>query len=95
MVRLAFGPDEAAAERLAADLVPAIRAREGCLAAVFFGPTEDGDYGLFVHWDTLEHADAAASVIGPRLQKAVQGKVQEPPDIAMFQVVGPEAVAAR
>ena len=38
-------------------------------------------------WESQEDADAAASVIGPRLQQGLGGNVQAPPDIRLFEVI--------
>ena len=92
LVRFAFGPGKhSTAEELAQTLVPAISALTGCNGATFFGDATDGEYGLFVLWESKEDADAAASVIGPRLQQGLAGNVQRPPDIRLFEVIEPEA----
>ena len=79
------------AEDLARTLIPAIRGLAGCNGATFFGDATDGEYGLFVLWETKEDADAAAQVIGPRLQQGLAGNVQGPPDIRLFEVIEPKA----
>src|ERR1700730_15841249 len=66
LVRFSFGPgQEEAIHELAHDLIPAISAQTGCKGALCFGDTASGEYGLFVHWDSREHADAASAVISP------------------------------
>jgi hypothetical protein len=40
-----------------------------------------------VLWDTRENADAAAAVIGPRLQQHLAGNVKGEADIRLFPVV--------
>lgn len=88
LVRFSFGPGKrAVAQALADDLVPAIREQPGCQSAVAFGDDQDGEYGLLVRWDSREHADAAAAVIGPRLQQHLTGNAQAPPDIRLFEVL--------
>jgi quinol monooxygenase YgiN len=88
-VRFALAPGKATvAQALAADVVPAIREQEGCLAATLFGDESSGEYGLYVHWTSIEHADAAAPVIGPRLMQALSGQATGPPDIRLFDVLG-------
>ncbi len=88
LVRFAFGPGKQdAAGNLAADLVPAIRSRPGCKGVTFFGDHADGEYGLYVLWDTQENADAAAAVIGPKLSQHLAGNVQRPADIRLFEVL--------
>ncbi len=88
LVRFTFGPGKRAeAQSLADDLVPAIGEQPGCQGVTAFGDDTDGEYGLYVRWDSREHADAAAGVIGPRLQQHLSGNVQGPPDIRLFQVL--------
>ncbi len=88
IVRFKFGPGKrAVAQALADDLVPAIREQAGCESVAVFGDDQDGEYGLLVRWDTQEHADAAATVISPRLQQHLAGNVQAPPDIRLFEIL--------
>jgi hypothetical protein len=51
----------------------------------------DGEYGLYVLWDSKENADAAAAVIGPRLQQHLAGNVKSPADIRLFEVLNASA----
>ncbi len=88
LVRFTFGPGkQEEAQALADDLVPAIRSQPGCLNVSAFGSNNDGEYGLYVRWDSREHADAAAGIIGPRLQQHLADNVQGPPDIRLFEVL--------
>ena len=90
LVRFSFGPGKhAEAQSLATELIPAIRVLKGCSSATFFGDQTDGSYGLIVLWASQEEADAAAAVIGPRLQAGLAGNVQGPPDIRLFEVIEP------
>ena len=92
LVRFTFGAGKhSAAEDLADELVPAIGALKGCSSVTFFGDATDGEYGLVVMWESREDADAAAAVIGPRLQQGLAGNVQGPPDIRLFEVIEPKA----
>ncbi len=75
------------AQAMADYLIPAIKQQPGCQSAVFFGGGADGESGLCVFWDSEEHADAAAQVIGPRLQAHLAGNVSAPPDIHLFPVI--------
>lgn len=43
--------------------------------------------GLIVMWDSKDDADAAAAVIGPRLSQGLQGNVEGPPTIGLFEVI--------
>ncbi|MCH8940696.1 MAG: antibiotic biosynthesis monooxygenase [Chloroflexi bacterium] len=88
LVRFGFGAGKhAAAEALAAELVPAISEQKGCNHVSFFGDADDGEYGLMVHWETKADAAAAAAVIQPRLQAGLAGNVKAPPDIRLFEVI--------
>ena len=75
------------AQAIANDLIPAIKQQPGCESAVFFGGGEDGECGLFVLWDSQEHADTAAAIIRPRLNEHIAGKVSGPPDARLFSVL--------
>ena len=88
LVRFSFGPGRRAeAQAIADDLAPLIASQTGCESVTFFGDDSDGQYGIFVLWDSQEHADAAASVIGPKLQAHISDKVQGPPEMRLFEVI--------
>ena len=88
LVLFKFGPDlREAAEKLASDLGPRIRAQAGCQSVTFFGDDSDGQYGLFVLWNSQEHADSAASEIAPQLQRHLAGKVTEQPLRRLYEVI--------
>ena len=90
LVLFNFGPGmRSAADELAGDLAPQIRGLRGCNSVIVFGDDLDGQYGLFVLWDTQEDADAAASVIAPQLQAHLAGKVTEEPTRRLFAVIEP------
>jgi hypothetical protein len=72
---------------MASDLVPAIVGPKGCQSVTFFGDDSAGEYGLTILWNSIEDADAAATVIGPRLQRHLAGNVQDPPSIQLYQVI--------
>jgi quinol monooxygenase YgiN len=78
---------DSAAQALAADLTPAIAAQPGCQSVVVFGDAADGEYGLFVLWDTQEHADAAAGIIRPKLAEHLAGHITRPPNPRLFKVI--------
>jgi quinol monooxygenase YgiN len=75
------------AQATAADLIPAIKQQPGCMSAIFFGGGEDGESGICVLWDSQEHADAAAAVIGPKLEQHLAGNVSGQPDRRLFPVI--------
>jgi hypothetical protein len=75
-----FGPGKGAeAQAIADDLTPLIASPTGCESVTFFGDDSDGQYGIFVLWDSQEHADAAAGMVSPKLRAHISDKVQGPP----------------
>ena len=74
-------------EQLASDLGPAIESQRGCKGVTFFGGDDDGGHGFFVLWESKEDADAAAQVIGPKLQAGLAGNVEGPPNIRLYKVI--------
>ena len=88
LVRFSLGPgSRTAAEDIAGVVVPAIKAQDGLEGVTFFGDDADGEYGLFVLWDSEDHANTAAVAVGPKLQGALSGVVKGPPDIRLFEVL--------
>ncbi len=88
LVRFSFGPGKRSeAQALADDLGPRISALAGCSGVTVFGNESDGEYGLFVLWDSQASADAAAAVIGPRLSEHLEGNLIDGPDIRLFEVL--------
>ena len=87
VVRFSCSPgDEAPAKAIAADLAPQIRQQPGCEQAVVFGDSQ-GEGGLFVLWDSEEHADAAAKIISPQMQQHLAGHVSAPPEAHLYPVL--------
>ena len=84
-----LGPGQrSAAEALTKELGPLIRSQNGCANVTFFGDDADGQYGIFVLWDTQAHADDAAAVVAPRLERHLAGKVKAAPTRRLFEVMG-------
>jgi hypothetical protein len=71
---------------MADDLVAAIKQQPGCVSTVFFGD-EDGEAGLCVIWQTQEQADAAAAVIGPKLEQHLTGNVTGDVERRLFPIL--------
>lgn len=84
--RLVPGSDTSAQE-LADELVPLIAGQPGCQAVTVFGDLGDGEYGIYVLWDTQDHADAAAAVVRPQLDKHLAGSIAAPPEARLFSVL--------
>lgn len=78
--------DEAPANALAKELAPMIKHQPGCEQVVVFG-NADGQGGLFVLWDSQEHADSAAKVIRPMLDQHLSGHLIAPPETRLFPVL--------
>ena len=78
---------EAKAQELADELGPLIAIQPGCEAVTIFGNDGDGEYGIYVLWDSQENADTAAALVRPRLNEHLAGKVKAPPDTRLFQVI--------
>jgi heme-degrading monooxygenase HmoA len=88
LVRFTLGSgSEAKAQELAEELAPLIADQPGCQAVTVFGDANDGEYGIYVLWDTQEHADAAAGLVRPQLDKHLAGNVTAPPETRLFKVL--------
>ncbi len=88
LVRFSFvDGKQAAAQAIADDLAPLIAAQPGCEGVTVFGDDNDGEYGLFVLWNSEEHANAAAQVIRPKLEEHLAGNIKAPPDARLFNVI--------
>ncbi len=90
LVQFSLGPGKRpAAEAIADKVVPSIRAQKGCERCEFFADNENGDYGIIVLWTSKQAADAAASVIGPVLMRAL-AEANAAPNIRLFDVYEPK-----
>ena len=91
LVRFTLGKGaRSTAEKLADEFVPAIKALTGCSECVFITDEDVGEYGIVVHWDSKENADAAAAAIGPRLSKALAEVTEESASMQLFEVYEPK-----
>ena len=91
IVRFTLEPgSRSTAEKLADEIVPAIRAQNGCNKCLFLTDDDAGDYGFIVLWDSKEDAGAAAAVIGPRLTKALADITEVPDSRQLFEVYEPK-----
>ena len=52
-----------------------------------FGDESDGEYGIFVLWDSEDNANAAALVVRPKLEEHLAGNAKNPPDARLFKVL--------
>ena len=84
--QLGPGKREEALE-IANQMRPVVSAQKGFNRIHFFGDDETGEYGGMAFWDTKEDSEAAFKVIFPQVQQVLEGKVQEPPKTALYEVV--------
>jgi quinol monooxygenase YgiN len=88
LVRFSLGTGKrAVAQALADDLSPQIAALPGCKGVTVFGDDSDGQYGIFVLWDSESNANAAAQVIRPKLEQHIADHVQAALDTRLFEVL--------
>jgi heme-degrading monooxygenase HmoA len=88
LVRFTLEPgSETKAKEIVDELAPLISVQPGCEAVTVFGDRKDGEYGIYVLWDTQENADAASGVIRPRLDGHLAGSVKTPPEARLFEVL--------
>lgn len=88
LVRFSIGAGQGPAARaLADDLSPLIDSQPGCQGVTIFGDDTDGEYGIFVLWDSQANADAAAGLVRPKLDEHLAGLIQRPPDARLFEVI--------
>src|SRR5437016_5133162 len=88
LVRFSLPPENASAARSLADDLPGrIAALPGCRSVTVFGDEEDGEYGIFVLWDSDVEANAAALGIAPQLKGHLEGNVRGAPEMRLFPVL--------
>jgi len=88
LVRFSFGPGKhAEAQALAENLAPLISTQPGCESVTVFGDETDGEYGIFVLWDTQENANGAAQLMRPKLNEHLAGNAKGQPDARLFKVL--------
>ncbi len=52
-----------------------------------FGDDSDGVYGIFVLWDSAEHANTAAGIVRPKPDEHFAGNLTSPPEARLFEVL--------
>jgi hypothetical protein len=75
------------AQGIADEIAPQIRVQPCCTSATVFGDDSDGQYGLFVLWDSPANAKAAAQVIGPKLEARLAGNLHGDLDVRLCEVL--------
>ncbi len=92
LVMLTLGPGaRSAAEKLADQFAPALKTLKGFKRVTFIGDDTVGEYGSLSLWETKEDVEAAAAVLGPKLEQAVSGIAKAPPTRRFFEVYEPKA----
>ncbi len=92
LVMLTLGPGtRSAGEKLADQFAPALRALKGFKGVTFFGNDAVGEYGSLSLWESKEDLEAAAAVLGTKLEQAVSGIAKSPPTRQFFEVYEPKA----
>ncbi len=66
------------------------RTQKGFKHVFIIGDEASGEYGSFSVWESKEDAEAANAVIAPRLQQALSGLLQGPPERWGFEVLEPK-----
>jgi hypothetical protein len=91
LVQFSVGPGKrSAAEALADKVIPAIRARPGCVRAEFFLDDATGDDGFIVLWESRKAADDSYPLISPILNSALEAAGVKPPaNIRTLEVYEP------
>ena len=74
-------------EDLVDEFDPLYRAQKGFRHLFVIGDDETGEYGSFSVWESKEDSEAANAVIAPRLQQALAGLLEGPPDRWFFEVL--------
>ena len=88
LVRFSMGEGKhAVAQAVADELAPLISAQPGCESVTVFGDESEGEYGIFVLWDSQDNANAAARAIRPKLDAHLAGNLQGTPDARLFTVL--------
>ncbi len=92
LVIITLGPGtRSTGEKLADQFAPALRTLKGFKGVTFFGDETVGEYGTLSLWETKEDVEAAAAVLGPKLEQAVSGIAKAPPTRRFFEVYEPKA----
>ena len=95
LVTFRVGPGKRSTiEELVDEFDPLYRAQKGFRHLFVIGDDATGEYGSFSVWETKEDAEAANAVIAPRLQQALTGLLEGPPDRWFFKVLEPKGNGA-
>ena len=91
LIMLTLGPGmRSAGEKLADQFAPALKTLKGFKKVTFLGDDTVGEYASLSVWESKEDVEAAAAVIGPKLEQAVSGIAKSPPTRRFFEVYEPK-----
>ncbi len=76
-------------EGLANKIYPVMKGMKGFRSVVYFGDSDNNEYGGFYIWETKEDLDAAYDLIKPKLQEMLGPLVIEPPVRKVYEVFEP------
>ena len=79
------------AEEIMEEMSPRAKARKGFKSANFLSNEADGEYGVFILWDTKQDAEDAKEALLPILQSKLTGVAKNPPSLKLFEVYQPKA----
>ena len=91
LVMLKLGPGmRSTAEEMADQFAVAFKEFKGFKSVIFLGDETAGEYGSLTIWETKEDAEAASTVMRPKLEQAVSGIAKAPPTRQFFEVYEPK-----
>ena len=79
------------AEKIADQSSPTLKTLKGFKSITFFGDEAVGEYGSLSLWESKEDAEAAAAVMGPKVEQAVRGIAKAPPTRQFYEIYEPKA----
>jgi len=81
----------AEAEGLVNKVFPVIKGMKGFKNVVYFGDSDNNEYGALYTWETKEDLEAAYNLIQPKLVEMLGPLAIEPPVRRIFEVYEPKA----
>ena len=81
----------AEAEGCVNKVFPVIKGMKGFKNVVYFGDSDNNEYGALYTWETKEDLEAAYNLIQPKLVEMLGPLAIEPPVRRIFEVYEPKA----
>ena len=78
------------AEKIADQGLSTVKTLKGFRGVTFFGDVTVGEYGSLSVWESKEDAEAAAAVMGPKVEGAVKGIATAPPTRRIYELYEPK-----